>query len=91
MHDAFCSNTISLLIQCISFFFLLFNALLIGSCFPSQSCMLMTLCYITVETMNETVAALYNITDFYGGECYCIGLFPLSPSFSVNPALILPS
>lgn len=29
----------------------------------------MIFCYITVETMNETVAALYNVTDFYSGEC----------------------
>lgn len=34
--------------------------------------MLMILCYITVETMNETLAALYNITDFYSGECWFI-------------------
>ena len=54
--------------------------------FVSLVCMFTIFCYITVETMNETVAALYNITEFYSGECCWI---PISP-FSVNPALFLP-
>lgn len=52
--------------------------------------MLLIFCYITVETMNETVAALYNITDFYSGECcWFIPIQPLqcepSPAFTPWP------
>lgn len=47
------------------------------------SCMLMTFCCITVDAMNETVAALYNITDFYSGEwCWFI---PPPPPPPFNP------
>jgi len=47
----------------------------------------MLFCYITVETMNETVAALYNVTDFYSGEC--CWFIPIQPPH-VTPALLLP-
>lgn len=43
--------------------------------------------YITVESMNETVAALYNITDFFGGEC--CWFIPIQPPQCVNPSLFL--
>lgn len=46
-------------------------------------------CYIPVETVNETVAALYNITDFPPGECCWlipVQLLQCEP----KPAFLLP-
>lgn len=37
--------------------------------------------------MNETVAALYNFTDFFSGEC--CWFIPVQPPQCVNPALFL--
>lgn len=65
----------------------------VGKAFAKMSCMLMIFCYITVETMNETVAALYNVTGFYSGEC-CryIPIQPLQcePSPVLVPAITIP-
>lgn len=44
----------------------------------------MIFCYIAVKTLNETVAALYNVTDFYSGECCCF--ISNSAPLCVNPA-----
>lgn len=52
-------------------------------------CMLLTFCYIPVETVNETVAALYKITDFPPGECCWlipVQLLQCEP----RPAFLLP-
>lgn len=54
-----------------------YDALSQANAFLSWFCMLLIFCYITVETMNETVAALHNITDFYSGECCCF--IPIQP------------
>lgn len=53
-------------------------------CLPPHSCMLLTSCCVPVETVNETVAALYNITDFSRGECCCS-----APSVWTQPFFLL--
>lgn len=50
-------------------------------------CMLLIFCCITVETINETVAALNNVTDFYSGEC-CRYILIQSPQCEPSPVLV---
>lgn len=52
---------------------------------PCVFCMLLILCIIAVERMNETMAALYNITDFSLGELLLL-YFTSQPSLSVKPS-----
>lgn len=49
--------------------------------------MLLTFCYVTVETMNETVAALYNMTGFFSGE-FCRFVCIQPHQCDPNPAFV---
>lgn len=53
--------------------------------------MLLILCIITVERMNETVAALYNITDFSLGELLLLYVYLSAfPQRKTQPRFLLP-